>query len=235
MGTRRGIATGMLTRLALSLSIVAAASAIAAADVEVRDHRSETTVAPAPSVRVYKRRPGPRFMMPLKIDLGATGLSTSRGFAPGMAGAIGIHWASLSPRPTDTDVGIGLFGALAAAPSDPNMPTSTDNGVALGGAYLEAGHTLSRGDWWRTWATARGEYLASSAFGMDRTGFGAAARVSAELYASGVGIAPRGLFLGTYAVGVYAEAGVRQVASSDGLGFQATAGLTFRTPLVFSP
>lgn len=223
----------MLTRLALSLSIVAAAAATAAADVEVVDHRAE--VAPAPAVRVYRRRPGPRFMVPLKIDLGATGLSTSRGFAPGMAGAIGIHWASLSPEPTDTDVGIGVFGALAAAQSDPNMPTANDGGIALGGAYLEAGHTLSRGNWWRTWLTGRGEYLASSAFGMDRTGFGGAARISAELYTSGVGIEPRGLFLGTYAVGVYAEAGVRQVASSDGLGFQATAGLTFRTPLVISP
>ena len=56
---------------------------------------------------------------------------------------------------------------------------------------------------------------------------------SAKL-ASGVGIEPRGLFLGTYAVGVYAEAGMRQM--TEGVNaFQATVGLTFRTPLVFSP
>ena len=172
-------------------------------------------------------------MLPLKIDIGATGSNTSRGFAPGIAGAIGIHWASLSPRPTDTDVGVGLFGALLGAPADPTMMAS-DNSVAYGGAYLELGHTLSRSNWWRTWVSGRGEYLASSAFGVDHKGFGGAVRVSAELFASGVGIEPRGIFIGTYALGVYAEAGVHDVA--PGLGaFQATAGLTIRTPFVFSP
>jgi hypothetical protein len=172
-------------------------------------------------------------MMPLKIDIGATGMNTDRGFAPGIAAAVGIHWASLSPTPTDTDVGLGVFGALLAAPADPAMPNA-QNGIAYGGAYLEVGHTLSRGDFWRTWATGRGEYLASSAFGVDHTGFGAAGRLSAELYTSGVGIEPRGLFLGTYAVGVYVEAGIRDVGPGVG-DFQATAGLTFRTPLVFAP
>jgi len=51
---------------------------------------------------------------------------------------------------------------------------------------------------------------------------------------SGVGIHPRGVFLGTYAIGVYVEAGVRDVA--DDLGaFHVNGGLTFRTPLVFQP
>ena len=212
------------------------AAATASADGAV-DHRSEVAPAPmpgpAPEGRVYRRRPGPRWMLPLKIDIGATGMSTDRGFAPGIAGAIGIHWASLSPTPTDTDIGIGVFGALMSAPMDPNA-TNDQNGIAYGGVYLEAGHTLSRNDWGRTWATARGEYLSSSAFGVDHTGFGVAGRLSAELYASGVGIEPRGIFLGTYAVGVYAEAGVRDVGPGVN-DFTATAGLTFRTPLVFAP
>jgi hypothetical protein len=109
-----------------------------------------------------------------------------------------------------------------------------NNGVAYGGAYLELGHTLSRGSFWRTWASGRGEYLASSAFGNDHVGFGAAGRLSAELYISGVGIEPRGLFLGTYAIGAYVEAGVRDVASDLG-ALHVSGGLTFRTPLVFSP
>ena len=54
------------------------------------------------------------------------------------------------------------------------------------------------------------------------------------IYASGVGIEPRGVFLGTYAIGVYVEAGVRDVASDLG-AFQMSGGLTFRTPLVFAP
>lgn len=106
---------------------------------------------------------------------------------------------------------------------------------AYGGAYLEVGRTLSQGSFWRTWASGRGEYLASGAFGGEgHTGFGAAGRLSAELYVSGVGIESRGLFLGTYAIGVYVEAGARDMAPGVGM-FQASAGLTFRTPLVFAP
>jgi hypothetical protein len=217
----------MSTRLLVTSLLLVSATASAE---EIRDHRDQ----PAPTtVRTYRKRPGPRFMLPLKIDIGSTGSNTVRGFAPGLAGAIGVHWASLSPQPTDTDVGIGVFGAVLGAPADPTM-MSTNDTVAYGGAYLELGHTLSHGDWWRTWASARGEYIASTAFGVDHKGFGAAGRLSAELFASGVGIEPRGIFVGTYAIGVYAEAGVHDVAS--GLGaFQATAGLTFRTPFVFSP
>jgi hypothetical protein len=218
-------------------------SSAALAQPEVRDHRSGESVAPAPQPQPevrdhstrYRRRPGPRFMMPLKVDIGAAGANTSRGFAAGVGGAIGIHWASLSPNPTDTDVGIGLFGAILGAPKDPTG-MSDNNGVAYGGAYLELAHTLSRGSFWRTWASGRGEYLGSTAFDMDQghVGFGASGRLAAELYVSGVGIEPRGLFLGTYAIGVYAEAGVRDVASDIG-AIHVSGGLTFRTPLVFAP
>jgi hypothetical protein len=203
------------------------------ANPEVRDHRTTTASPSIESRPKYRRRPGPRLMMPLKIDIGAAGANTSRGFAPGVGGAIGIHWASLSPKPTDTDVGIGVFGAVLGAPEDTSM-MSTNNSVAYGGAYLELGHTLSRGDYWRTWASGRGEYLGSTAFGNDHAGFGAAGRLSAELYISGVGIEPRGVFLGTYAIGVYVEAGVRDVASDLG-ALHVNGGLTFRTPLVFAP
>ena len=223
-------------RLACLCVVVVAGTAPALADPEVRDHRGDSPVVQPvaqPGPRVYRRRPGPRFMMPLKIDIGATGSNTSRGFAPGIAAAVGIHWASLSPEPTDTDVGLGVFGALLAAPADPTMMTD-QNGIAYGGAYLEVGHTLSQGTWWRTWASGRGEYLASSVYGDDHKGFGAAGRLSAELYASGVGIEPRGVFLGTYAIGLYLEAGVRDIGPGVG-AFQATTGLTFRTPLVFAP
>ena len=233
--------TSMLRLACAAALVTTAASAYAEPEVrdhrepaaapEVRDHRSDG--GPAVTTRTYRRRPGPRFMMPLKIDIGAAGASTTHGYAPGMAAAVGIHWASLSPQPTDTDVGIGVFGALLGAPKDPMM-TSSDNGVAYGGAYLELAHTLSRGSFWRTWASGRGEYLASSAFGEERTGFGASGRLSAELYVSGVGIEPRGVFLGTYAIGVYVEAGVRQVAP-DLSPFGVSGGLTFRTPLVFAP
>lgn len=223
------------------------AASAAQASPEIRDHRTPEA-APTPAMRDHRvgegqvsvkgrarhrRRPGPRYMMPLKIDLGATGANTTHGFAPGVGGAVGIHWASLSPRPTDTDVGLGVFGAVLDAPTPVGAMTNSES-VAYGGAYLELGQTLSRGDFWRTWASGRGEYVASSAFGQDHQGFGAAGRLSAELFVSGVGIEPRGLFLGTYAIGVYVEAGLRDVASDLG-AFHVTGGLTFRTPLVFAP
>jgi len=172
-------------------------------------------------------------MMPLKIDIGAAGANTMRGFAPGVAGAVGIHWASLSPQPTNTDVGIGVFGAVLAAPKDESV-MDDQNGVLMGGAYLEVARTLAAGRFARTWASGRGEYLGSSAFGREDVGFGASGRLSAELYVSGVGIEPRGLFLGTYAIGAYIEAGLRDTVVDVGK-FHASVGLTFRTPLVFAP
>jgi hypothetical protein len=111
---------------------------------------------------------------------------------------------------------------------------TTSDTVAYGGAYLEVGQTLAHGSFWRTWAAGRGEYLSSTAFGQDHVGFGAAGRLSAELYVSGVGLEPRGVFLGTYALGVYVEAGLRDVANDLG-SFHVSGGLTFRTPLVIAP
>lgn len=223
--------------LFLAAVTLGALAAPASADPEVRDHRPSVSPAssstPVVTVRRHRRRPGPRFMMPLKIDLGATGADTSRGFAPGVGGAIGIHWASLSPRPTNTDVGLGVFGAILGAPAADGDPmTTSEDTVAYGGAYLEVGHTLAQGSFWRTWASGRGEYLASSAFGDEHTGFGATGRLSAELYVSGVGADWSGVFLGTYAIGVYVEAGARDVAQDLG-SLHVGGGLTFRTPLVF--
>lgn len=227
--------------LAVAASLFVSSTALASP--EVRDHRDTTSrVADRDhhhhhSTRTHKRyrkRPGPRFMFPLKVDLGAAGMQTAHGFAPGFGGSIGIHWASLSPKPTDTDVGIGVFGAVLAAPeTTATTAMMEESGAAYGGAYLEVGQTLSRGSFWRTWASARGEYLGSTAYGESHAGFGATGRLSAEVYVSGVGIEPRGMFLGTYAIGLYVEAGVRDTAPDLG-AFHMSGGLTFRTPLVFT-
>lgn len=213
------------------ITITALDASVAEAAPEVRDHRASPPPSGQASVR-YRRRPGPRFMLPLKIDLGASGVNTDQGYARGISAAVGIHWASLSPTPTRLDIGLGVFGALLATPVDPAMMESS--GIAYGGAYLEGGYALAAGSFWRTWATARGEYVGSTAFGNTDSGFGAAGRLSAELFTSGVGLEPRGLFVGAYAIGLYVEAGGRDMA--DGVSaFQATAGLTLRTPLVFAP
>ncbi len=198
---------------------------------EARDHRTQ----PAPSsgqVR-YRRRPGPRFMMPLRVDIGLTTANTDAGFLTGLEVRAGIHWASLSPQPTNIDVGLGLFGAILPGPENATVEDDDDS-LLYGGAYLEGGATLSRGRNWRTWGTGRGEWLGRNAFGEEKEGFGVAGRLTAELYLSGVGIEPRGVFLGTYAIGVYLEGSLRALGS-DVNPLQVSAGLTFRTPLVFAP
>ena len=221
-----------LTYLALTLLV----SSTAFAD-EVRDHRSEPPPAAERDHRndgnvtvVEYHHRGPRYMLPLKVDFGFAGVNTAMGYAPGIGAAIGIHWASLSPQPVDTDVGIGVFGALMSTPIDPGMNTSS--GVAYGGAYLEVGHTLARNDFARVWASGRGEYLASSAFDKDHAGFGLMGRLSGELYTAGAGVAPRGVFLGSYAIGLYVEAGARDMVQDVGK-LSIGAGLTFRTPFAF--
>lgn len=205
--------------------------AVRLADADVEHGPGPTPVQGAGPPR-YRHRPGPRFMVPLKIDLGFADVHTQRGFIPGLGGAIGIHWASLSPSPPPFDIGVGLFGAILFVRSD-NDPTTTDSAY-YGGMYLEGAKTLSQGDFTRTWAGVRGEYVGSSAFGVDHKGYGVAGRLSAELFASGVGIEPRGIFVGAYAIGVFAEAAVRDLAPgiSD---LQILAGLTFRSPFVISP
>jgi len=172
-------------------------------------------------------------MMPIKLDIGPSWIGTDRGLAPGLSAAVGIHWASLSPRPTNTDIGVGVFGAINKAPEDMTV-VDDDPTVLQGGAYLEIAHTLSHGTWWRTWAAGRGEYMGSRAFDREKAGFGATGRLSVELFLSGVGIEPRGLFLGTYALGLYVEAGARDTVADVG-NIHAGAGITFRTPLVFAP
>ena len=244
MACRVDMRPGMSARFAYVLvGVLTAISGTAVAQPEVRDHRSApsanggVTVTPASGPRDdgprYRRRPGPRFMMPLKIDIGPSMIGTDRGVASGVSAAIGIHWASLSPRPTNTDIGIGVFGSFNTAPEDMTV-VDDDPNVLQGGAYLEIAQTLSRGSWWRTWAAGRGEYMGSSAFGLEKAGFGATGRLSVEAFISGVGIEPRGLFLGTYAIGLYVEAGARDTVA-DVSNFHAGAGLTFRTPLVFAP
>ena len=209
---------------------------------DVRDHRAQPAPAPQPEVRDhrdqpvgevhehhYRHRPGPRYMLPMRIDIGAAGANTMYGFASGIGGSVGIHWASLSPGPTSFDAGVGVFGALlGVGTNDPSMPSSD---IAWGGAYVELGHTLAQGSFWRTWASGRGEYLASRAFDQDRTGFGATGRLAAELYVGGAGIEPRGIFVGSYALGVYVEAGARQVAGGVS-PFHVGGGLTISTPFV---
>lgn len=211
------------------------------ASPRVRDHRSEPEAEAEVDIyddspRVHRQSVRPRLplvMLPFKLDVGAASASTSRGLAGGIGGSLGIHWASLAPRPTDTDVGIGIFGSVMSAPDAPAIMDS-NNEINQYGMYLELGQTLSRGSAWRTWASGRAEYLQSRAFrGDSHLGFGASARLSAELYTSSAGAHRSGVVHGTWAIGVYTEAAMRDTALDAGKLYGGI-GMTIRTPLLFS-
>jgi hypothetical protein len=166
-------------------------------------------------------RPAPWSMLLFKLEGGATGASDDEGFMSGFELRLGMNWALLRPTPS-TDVGLGVFGGLLYDTSGESTASGAELGYA--GAYVEIGQTLARGNRWRTWATGRGEYFLAATAGTEDAGFGVAGRLSAELYLR------RGAFLGTHAIGVYAEASKRDMGHYDPI--QITAGLTYRTPLV---
>ncbi len=215
---------------ALALVVLPALPALAQAEgsVSVQGGVSVGPSTHSPPPQQYRRRPGPRLMAPLRIDMGFMGANSTYGFLSGAEVSVGVHWASLSPTPTSFDIGIG---ALAGAMTNPNVPT-TSNGYTYSGLYAELGQSLSRGDFWRTWASGRAEYLTAETFGTSRQGFGVSAKLEAELYLHGVGLAPNGIFLGSYALGVYVEAAARRLGDDVSL-LQFGAGITIRTPLVW--
>lgn len=182
----------------------------------------------APPPHRYRRRPGPRLMAPLRIDIGSISADSDLGLLNGAEVSVGIHWASLSPQPTNLDIGLGVFGgAMSNGKID-----DPDQDPAYVGLYGEVGQSLSRGNFWRTWASGRLEYLTSEAFGEQRDSIGGSAKLEAELYISGIGIEPRGVFFGTYAIGLYVEGGLRKL-HDDISALQLGVGLTIRTPLVW--
>jgi hypothetical protein len=192
------------------------------------------TVSPAyvPPQPRYRSRPGPRLMAPLRIDIGGIGANSKAGFLPGAELSAGIHWASLSPNPTSVDFGLGVF--VGAMGKGEDMPNSNKNeNVSYAGLYAEFGKSLSSGDYWRTWASGRAELLEADAFGNQSEGYGVSAKLEAELYLHGVGISPSGLFLGSYALGVYVQAAARHLGDDVNM-LQLGAGVTVRTPMVWA-
>jgi hypothetical protein len=218
--------------VALALAVVGAASSSAFAQPsEAQGGVTVTPAGPTPGpapAATYRRPPGPRLMAPLRIDIGGIGANSKYGWISGLEVSVGIHWASLSPVPTTFDIGVGV---LAGVMSNASVPSNVGD-VNYQGVYGEFGKTLSRGDFWRTWALVRGEYINANAFDNTRKTIGLSGKLEAELYIHGVGVSPDGLFLGTYALGVYLEAAARRLDNDVSI-LQIGAGITIRTPLVW--
>jgi hypothetical protein len=64
----------------------------------------------APQPRRYRRRPGPRLMAPLRIDLGAHRRRVRFGTLGGAERRSASTGRRCRPTPTDFDIGIGAFG-----------------------------------------------------------------------------------------------------------------------------
>jgi len=179
---------------------------------------------------------------PAEVDYG---VGPTVGGAPAVIGPsqellAGVHWASLTWKPTDLDVGIGYVGVWR--PVVPNYAVRStvpidqiDNRLHLDGAYFDLAYTLERHAHWRTWLAARVEYLSGHVNGQQSFGHGVALRIATEVYTHSVGVAKDNraiaFYAGTFAVGFYVEASHRTLAPE--LGPDAmTAGVSMRVPFI---
>jgi hypothetical protein len=163
---------------------------------------------------------------PFDLDLGLTWSESGARRASGSVLLVGLSRATLDPRPVAFDVGLGYVrwsagddpGAIVArATSSP--PISDAHG-----AYLDLAARIRESRHVRSWLAVRGELLDA-----DGAAFGIAARVATELW-TGASKRDGGLVaLGSLAIGVYAEAGLRE-GRDDVKTF--TIGITVRSPFV---
>jgi len=186
---------------------------------------------------------------PLRLDVGPQVLYGFEGPRDGGQILVGIHLASLWPGDTPVDLGIGLVAAsaerpagqagaaprLRAASSSSSGSGSPDTDDDLTGYYLEAAGLVAGGRYWRTWLGARGELVTADVDGVTHEGWGMAARVTIELRDGGAGAIGGGsgtaVMFGTAAIGVYAEASLRDVPGPVG-GLGLSAGLSLRVPFL---
>jgi hypothetical protein len=153
---------------------------------------------------------------------------------------LGINAATMLPYKLPFDIGLGwvVVGDTTQQPDQASaMPlsqeqsgssvTTTQPGpMTRNGFYIDASGLLAQGDHWRTWLTPRGEIFGGGLYG-------AAVRVSAEVWTPAVGAGGRAAVFGTLALGVWAEAGVRQEPDAVTAHF-AASGLEVRVPFMIA-
>jgi hypothetical protein len=176
------------------------------------------------------------FIPPLEVEWGEVSTASPNG--PILTGEVlvGLSWASVFPRSTPVDISVGF---ITIGSTESTSPTTASKRTVPGGAAEEPAHTsgtyvaadvrLREGPHWRTWIGGRGEVLdvgGQPALG----GFG---RMSAEVWAGGMGSDRNFLLLGTFAFSGWVEMGVRQRAD-HGRASVLGAGLGLRVPLMFA-
>jgi len=177
---------------------------------------------------------GSAVLPPLKVDLGTIAMSDRQSErATGTALFIGINVATIYPKRIGFDVGIGYVGTFIPAEeththwsAEAGATTPSDRLVSSHGAYVDLSVLAHERPNLRTWVSGRTELLRSA----GRSVMGIATRVSTELW-SGIKVGGRGgLGVGVFALGLWAEMGVRQLAGG-GLARQVSAGVSARVPL----
>lgn len=179
---------------------------------------------------------------PARVDVApeVANLGASHGY--GLHLLAGLHWASLSSDPrTPIDVGIGYVQDQLSLPAPTPAGTITRKSVQPGassaplvihGAYLEVAPRVFGGEHQRAFVGLRVAYLSADLAGGWVHGVGATARASYELFASGRGGGSGFAASGAFAIGVFVEAGVRDLAGVA--GFSSSAGLSVRVPLMIA-
>jgi hypothetical protein len=163
---------------------------------------------------------------PFELDLGLTWSEAGTRAASGSVLLLGLSRATLDPRPVAFDVGLGYVRWWAGDDPSPVAARSTGSPPIADahGGYLDLAARVHESKHVRSWLAVRGELLDA-----DGAAFGVAARIATELW-TGANERDGGvLALGSLAIGVYAEAGLRE-GRDDVRTF--TVGITVRAPLV---
>ncbi len=181
---------------------------------------------------------------PAEVDFGVGGTVGRDDAIVGASTEVlaGLHWASLYWKPTPIDVGVGYVGVsrdvlpgFAARETTPIA--STDDKLHLDGLYVDLAYTLQSEQHWRTWLSARAEWLSVRANDTSFATHGFALRIASELFGQAVGAdfhnRAGGVIAGTLALGLYVEASHRDLPPE--LGPDAvTAGVSLRLPFIFA-
>jgi len=174
------------------------------------------------------------FLPPLEVQYGGTVTGAPGGdttFASQLL--VGLSWASLYPNPTPVDISAGVIANFElesdAMPVSARSTTPTQDppSTTTVGGYLHVARTLESQKHFRVWLGTRGELMSSNGVGV----LGGALRTSVELWSGTTMGGHGGGIMGTVALAVWAEVGVREQSDRSVASF-AGAGLGIRLPLV---
>jgi hypothetical protein len=191
---------------------------------------------------------------PIRSDIAPSAVVANGDSTVAMHWLIGLHWASVTPNPrTRFDVGIGYtqqrFPRADHAVSGPSqgrgdalarsgdaeasdaVEPANEAGPVIHGAYLELSTRIAGDDHQRSWLGVRGALLYGDVGDSQRRGWSLTGRVAWEVFGNVKEGGSGGAAVGTAALGVFVETGVRELPGGQ-VAMHSTAGLSGRLPLI---